>query len=511
MPFTASKSSKNLRHRPVGSFIYICQATWPDQTDFRMKLLTCLTAAFLFFNISFGQTPAKVWSLEECVNYALENNIQVRTNAMQTRINKNNLEAAWWNYSPGVSANSNSGWNFGLNIDPVTNQISETRRFTSSLSIGAQWVLYDGGRKYNSIAQNNHQYLASLYDLERISNDVRLNVASAYLQVLLNREILSVAEEQLKISDLQVKRTGKLVDAGSAPKGDLLQFEAQQARDEQNAVAARNSLLISKLQLANLLQLANPDDFEVADPQLEVPEPVLLTTSPSRIFGTAVENQPGILAAEERIKSSEEAVDWSQGGYWPTLSLQGQVGSSYSDQIKEATVTNEINIPVPVYDNNGDVIFIQQNQVVPSDFRNKAFSDQLSDNINEYFGFSLNVPIFNRMQVKNNVQNAIIQREISQLQLEQEKNSLRQVIYQAHADAKASYNSYLAAQKAVDASQESFKYADERFQVGAINQFDYENAKNSLAVAKSEMLRAKYDFIFKIKVLEFYLTNEVKL
>lgn len=475
-----------------------------------MKLLTCLTAAFLFINFAYGQSTEKIWSLEECVNYALENNIQVRSNALQVRINQNNLSTAKWNYAPGVSASSNAGYNFGLNIDPVTNEISESRRFTSSLNLQAQWVLIDGGRKWNSIAQNNHQYLASLYDLESVKNDVRLNVASAYLQVLLNREILGVAEEQLKISELQVKRTSQLVEAGSAPRGDLLQFEAQLARDEQNAVAARNSLLIGKIQLANLLQLTNPDEFQVADPELEVPEPVILTSSPSQIVDYAFENQPTISAARERIRSSEEGVDLSQGGFYPTLSLVGQVGTNYSDQILEATDFTVNNDPIAVT-GSGEPVFLPQGQLEPVDFRNKPFDDQFTDNINEYIGLNLSVPIFNRMQVKNSVQNSQIQYQVSQLQLEQEKNALRQTIYQAHADAKASYNSYLAAQKAVNASQESFNYAEERFGVGAINQFDYENAKNSLAVAKSEMLRAKYDYIFKVKVLEFYLTNEVKL
>ena len=430
---------------------------------------------------------------------------------LQTEVTKNNLESARWNYAPDLSLFNSTGWSFGLNIDPVTNIPTRNDRFTSSLSLNSNWVLFDGGRKFNSIARNNHEYLASLYDLESIKNDITLNVTSAYLQIMLNDEILGIAIEQEGISQLQVDQTQKLVDAGSSPLGDLLQFQAQLARDQQNTVAARNSVLISKLQLANLLLLPEPENFETAQPEPALPDAGWLAYQPGQVYTTALENQPNIKAAEERILSSEESVDLSQGGYLPTVSLQGRINTIYSDAIVQATSVTEVTYPSFIYDSNGNVVDVPTTQTIPVGFEPKAFNNQVSDNLSEYVGLNISVPIFSQMQVKNNVQNARIQYEISQLQLEQEKNQLKQTIYQAHADAKASYNSYLAAEKSVEASRESFSYAKERYELGAINQFDYETAKNSLAVAQSEMLRAKYDYIFKLKVLEFYLTNEIKL
>lgn len=480
-----------------------------------MRLLTPVLGFFLFVYSFVGHAQeAKLpesWSLQECVQYALDNNIQIQTSLLQVELSKNNLESAQWNYAPDLSLFNSTGWSFGFNIDPVTNIPTRNDRFTSSLSLNSNWVLYDGGRKYNSIARNNHDYLAAMYDLEAIKNNISLNVTSAYLQIMLNQEILGIAIEQEGISKLQVEQTRKLVDAGSSPRGDLLQFEAQLARDEQNTVTARNSLLISKLQLANLLMLQEPEKFETAQPELSLPDAGWLAYQPGQIYTTAIENQPNIKAAEERINSSEQSVDISQGGYLPTVSLQGRINTIYSDAIVQATATREVTYPNFIYDSNGNVVDVPTTQTIPDGFEPKPFNNQIPDNLSEYVGVNISVPIFSQMQVKNNVQNARIQYEISQLQYEQEKNQLKQTIYQAHADAKASYNSYLAAEKSVDASRESFNYARERYELGAINQFDYETAKNSLAVAQSEMLRAKYDYIFKLKVLEFYLTNEIRL
>jgi outer membrane protein len=437
----------------------------------------------LVYGSVIGQ--AKQWTIDECVAYAVENNIQVRQSELQAKISHNSSSQANWDYLPGVSAGTGYGLNNGLNIDPVTNQIASISRQTVSANIGASWVVYDGGRKYNSIAQNNYAYMTSLYDLESMKNDIRLNVASAFLQVLLNKEILAVAREQERVTQLQVNRMQKLVDAGSNPKGDLLQLEAQLIRDRQSTVAADNNVNISKIQLANLLQLQDPTDLDISDPNLGAPEASLIARGPEGILATALQNQPSVKSAESGILSSKEGLEVSKSAYLPTLSVNGQISTSYSDQ------------------------FLEVNQTT-GEFTTVPFDQQFNDNINKFVGVNLSIPIFNNSQ-RYQVRNAKLNLELAELNLEQTKNTLRQTIYQAHADAKASYNSYLAAEKSKEASEEAFKYSQERYNVGALNQFDYENSKNSLAAAVSEMARAKYDYIFKVKVLEFYLTNQVKL
>lgn len=451
-----------------------------------------------------------IWTIDKCVSYALENNLQIKQTQLQAEISKNTRQTAQWDYAPNLNFNATYGFNFGLNIDPVTNQISQASRQTGNFTLSSNWVLYDGGRKYNTIAQRNLEYMRSMYTLEDVKNDISLNVASGFLQILLNKEILAVAEEQERITSLQLERMNALVDAGARPKGDALQLQAQFARDKQNRIAAENAVVISRLSLANLLQLEEPDAFRISSPDLALPDAAMVARNPEGIYLTAEENQPGIKAAETAVESSKEQVQVSQSGYLPTLSLIGQVGTSYSDQIQQPTNTTTVQVPIGTVQGTNEVV-LSAPQTIPTGLEQKPFFDQTADNLNEFVGVQLQVPIFNRFSVRNNYQNAKINQEISRLQLEQEQNTLKQTIYQAHADAKASYNAYLAAEIAVESSEEAFKYAQERFNVGALNQFDFENSKNSLASAQSQMLQAKYDYIFKIKVLEFYLTNQVNL
>ncbi len=467
---------------------------------------------FFFCNYAWAQLPAEtIWTIDKCVSYAVENNLQVQQSKLQTELSKNNQQTAKLDYAPNLNFNSSYGFNFGLNIDPVTNQISQANRQTANFNLSSNWVLYDGGRKYNTIAQRNFQYVSALYSLEAVKNDIKLSVASGFLQILLNREILTVAIEQERITQLQMDRMQVLVDAGARPKGDALQLKAQLARDKQNRIAAENAVTISRLSLANILQLEKPDEFRISSPELEVPNATTIARNPDGIYSTAKENQPAIKAAETTVKSSEEQAQAAYSGYLPTLSLVGQIGTSYSNLIQQPTGTVEAPVQVGVVQGSGQPVFTEQPRIIPLGFEDKPFVNQATDNLNEFVGIQLQVPIFNRFSVRNNYQNARINKQISELQLAQEELNLRQTIYQAHADAKASYNSYLASEIAVESTEEAFKYAQERFNVGALNQFDFENAKNSLAQSQSEMLRAKYDYIFKVKVLEFYLTNQVNL
>lgn len=444
-----------------------------------MKLYLSLVLGGITTLLVQAQESPKTWTIDECVNYALSHNIQIQQSEIDQKSSLYSKQAAVANLFPSLNGSSSYFWNFGLNVDPVTNVPTRETRKTFNVSLSGNWVLIDGGQKWNALRERNLAYLSQLYSTENIQNDVKLNVASAFLQILLNREIYQVALEQQRVSQLQVDRIEKLVNAGSRPKGDQLQLEAQMARDQQNVIATKNALDISKLQLANLMQLENPDEFEIVAPEVELPGTENIMRTPESIYNVALESQPGIKSAEIGIQSSKEGVDAAHGAFFPTLSLAYGIGTNYSSQVEQ--------------------------------FLGQDFPTQLDQNVNEYVGFNLNIPIFNRYQTKNNYQVAKLNLERAKLQYELSRTDLKQTIYQTHADAKASYNSYLAAQKSVASSNESFNYAKQRFEVGALNQFDFENAQNNLAVAKSEMIRAKYDYIFKIKVLEFYLTNQIKL
>jgi len=458
-----------------------------------------------------AQSPfPEVWTLADCVEHALAQNITVEQARLRGEIASNNLQTAQFDYLPDLRLGNNLFWNFGLNIDPVTNQISQQSRQTANFQLSTNWVLYNGGAKYNTIAQRNHDLKAAQYDYEAARNDISLLVASSYLQILLNQEIADVAKEQVRITGLQVDRTSKLVRAGTLPEGELLQLQAQLARDEQNLIATENAVLIAKLQLTNILQLEDPSSFEVGRPELGLPSSSVLGTPAANVYQVAVDKQPSIRAAEMRYLSGQEGVDIAFSGFMPSLSLIGQVGTNYSDQIPNITGTAFSDpFTIGFVEGTQDPVLAVQN--IPVIDGVKPFNAQLADNINELIGFNLSIPLFSRRAVANNVQNARISADISRLNLEQVKNDLRQTIYQAHADARAAKLQFEAASKSVEASQKAFDYARQRFEVGAMNQVDFETAKNNLAAAQSQYVQAKYDFIFRIKVLEFYLTNNVNL
>lgn len=468
-----------------------------------------LLICFLSLSLHAQDFGPKQWTLVECVEHALAQNLSVEQARLRAQVAQNNLQTSQFDYLPDLRLGNSLFWNFGLNIDPVTNVISQQTRQTANFQLSSNWVLYNGGAKYNTIAQRNHDLKAAQYDYEAARNDISLMVASSYLQILLNQEIAAVAREQVRITGLQVERTRKLVLAGTLPEGELLQLEAQEARDQQNLIATENAVLIARLQLANMLQLEEPENFSIGAPELGLPNAEILNQPAAGVYATAVDRQPAIKAAEMRVLSGKEGVDLAFSGYLPTLSLIGQVGTSYSDQIPNVTGTNTTAIPFGYVGNSGELVYVQQELPVYDGI--KSFNSQVSDNLNQLVGLSLQVPLFSRRAVGNNLQNAKINAEITKLNLEQVKNDLRQTIYQAHADAKAAKLQFEAASKSVNASQKAFDYAKQRFEVGALNQVDFETAKNNLAAAKSQYAQAKYDFIFRVKVLEFYLTNNVNL
>jgi len=451
------------------------------------------------------------WTLQECVSQAIEHNITIQQAKLNAELANNNLDVSQWSYAPNLNFGTNYFWNFGLNIDPVTNQISRQTRQTANFNLSSNWSVYEGGRKYKTIARNNNSLLAARLDYEAAKNDISLNVASVYLQILLNKEIELVALEQIRISDLQVRRTEKMVATGSLARGDLLQLEAQLARDQQNLIASQNNVKLSRLQLANLLLIEDPANFDISSPEIAMPAATLISSSPAGIYSTAKENQPNVKSAEIKEKVSKQNISIAQSSYLPTLSLIAQVGTNYSDQIPNITGATDVLLPVGQVPSTGEIVTSISPRSIPTIDGIQAFNSQISDNLNEVVGINFSVPIFSRMAVRNSVQNAKINADIARLNLEQTKNTLKQTIYQAHADAKASYEQYKAAETSVKASQEAFDYAQQRFEVGAINQLDFESAKNNLASAKSQFSQAKYDYIFKIKVLEFYLTNQVAL
>lgn len=433
----------------------------------------------MFMDQAFTQN--KEWSLEECIRYALDNNIQIRQQGIQTKYMKNALDLAKFSMLPTISGSASHNYSFGRALDQTTYEYTENEKILSeNFYLGGNLTLFSGLQKYNTIKRSRFDLLASEEDLKNITDNVALNVALYYLQILLNKEIVAATQSQLDITMQQIEKTRKLVDAGSVARGNLLQIEAQAAQEELQLINIKNQLEASVLNITQLLELPSPDGFEVIVPEIPLDTNAVVSGSVSDIFNTAVLTRPEVKSSEFRLQSSEYDLKIAKGGRSPRLTMSNSFSTGYSDIRKKIVPT------------------------IPPSYENYPFADQINDNINYGVGFSLNIPILNGWQVNKNIANSKLAVENSKYTLEGSRKQLYKNIQQAYADASAALKRYAASVKAVTSTEESFRYTEQRFNVGMITPIDYNASKTQLLNAQSDMSQAKYEYIFKTKVLDFY-------
>lgn len=437
---------------------------------------------FLVYSYSF-QAQTKKWTLEECVRYAIANNISVKQTELDAKSTAIDKKDAKGNFLPTFNANASHSWNIGLNQDITTGLLrNQTTQFTSAgASVGID--IYKGLQNQNALRKANLSIIAAQYQVVKMKEDIALNVANAFLQVLFNKENLKVQQEQLTLNDKQLLRSEELVKAGSLPKGDLLDVKATVATNNQNVVTAENALLISKLSLAQLLQLKDFYNFDVADDTSPKDENNILNQTPNAIYEKAKENRTELKIAKTNLALAEKNVAIAKGSFQP--SLAGFY--NFSSRVSDADGFS--------FDSEGNVIGTKG----PN-----AFFNQFSDNKGQTFGAQLTIPIFNGFSVKNNVARSKISLEKSKIAVQQQELDLEQNVYTAFTDAKGALNTYESAIVAFEARQEAYHYATEKYAVGMMNSFDFNQAQTVLSNAQSEVIRTKYDSIFKLKVLEFY-------
>lgn len=459
---------------------------------------------------SFGASAqSEPWSLEKCIQHALDNNLQVKQSELNAEAAKSSATQGKLDLLPTLNAGASHGYNWGQTIDPFTNQFATDRVRSNSFSLSSNVTLFAGFQKQNTLKQRQYDYLASRYDLEKMRNDISMQIATTYLQVLFNQELLAVAKQQFDLTSLQVDRLRKMVEVGQLPKSNLLDLEAQLANEELNVVNTENQLSISLLRLKQLLQI-NSKDFSIDKPELEPNNLDQLGAEPSSIFNTAVQQRPEIKGAEYRMMSAQKARAAAFGSQSPRLTVSGSYGTGYSGN-------NKIGVGDTIIGTRyvGTTQNTLENVFAPTlsfeNFEPKPFKDQLDANLNQTLSFQLSIPLFNGWSTRNNVKRAKINHLNAELQLEQSKQQLQQDIQSAHNDAKAALKQYQATKKAQTALQESFKYAQARYEGQLINTIDYTDAKNKLTKAQSDLLRAKFDFIFKSKVLDFYQGKPLSL
>ncbi len=480
---------------------------------FKNTATSFILLILLFFasNLSAQEAEAKVWTLEECINYALENNIQVQQTEINQQLAEQDLKASKYDLLPNLNGFATNIYNFGQTIDPFTNQFATERVRSNSLGINTQLTLFDGFRNINTVKRNQADLESSKFDLEKMKNDISLNIANQYLQILFNKELLKNARNQLLVTQIQIDRVSKQVKAGALPEGSLRDIEAQFASEELQVVNAENQLRLSKLNLAQLLRLANAEEFDVLSPPLDDFQGVSELITPGALYLTALDIMPEIKSAEYSYYSAEKNRSLARGAYYPSLTMTGSVGSGYSGANQIVTDREFVGFTPNGNTVNGNPQMPVFSPSFLPTFETKPFADQLDDNFNRSFGFRLNIPIFNGMATRIGVQRAKLSVQSAELALEDSKLQLRQNIESAHNDAVAALKRYKAARKSVEALKLSFAYTQERFNVGLINSFDFNNEKNRLNNAQSELLQAKFDYIFRTKVLDFYQGKAINL
>lgn len=419
-----------------------------------------------------GLNAQKRWSLRECVNYAVEHNLQVIQNQYTKQNQEYNLKSARREYLPSVSANMSNGVSFGqasLGAGSFRND-----RFNNNVGVGADIMVYNNGRLEKNIRKIQFDVEASQYDIEAIRNDISLQIAQQYLTALLNKEIVKISQSALENAKKQYDRAKITTQVGTTAQTVLAEAEAALAREKQNVKKAEIDVGRALFAIVQLLQLSDYKDFDVED--VNIPETLdsQLATA-DQVLVTAYETRPEIKAAESRIKSAEAQTEVSKTAFWPTLTASAGLSSFYNNIL------------------NG-----------PGSSGQKSLFQQYDDNFGQNVGLSLNVPIFNKGKTKLQVEQSKLNESIAKNNLDQQKQTVKQNVQKAQFDADANYETYLAAVEAEKSSKLSMSFAEKSYAAGRTTIFDLNVARNNYANAQGSVAQAKYNYLFSLKLLNFY-------
>ncbi len=455
-----------------------------------------------------SQAQEKKWTLKECVAYALENNISVKQSQLDVELSDiENLQAIG-NFLPSVNLSSGVSENTGLSFSPLTNNAQTTTFLSATGRVSVGYTLFDGLKNFKQIQRAKISKLSSQFRLIKMEDDISLFVANNYLQVILNKANLKVLSSQNTVTKDQLTRTQDLVDAGVLPKGDILEIKATDASERQAIVNAENAVQVSLISLAQLLLIKDYQNFDIEDEGYDIVDDGISDKSVYEVVEKAKENRAEIKIAEQNVELAEKDVEIAKTSYYPTLQAFFGYDTRYSNT---SSFIQNVDPNSPVITREIGIVQATGQSVV-GDFPNSItqivgadpFLDQLSQNDGISYGFSLNIPILNGFSTKANVKRNEINLLKSKNQLEQAQLDLESTVYQAYVDAKGSLKSYEAATSAVESQELAYNYAKERYDVGLTNAFEFSQSKVKYDNANIELNRAKYDYIFKLKVLELY-------
>jgi len=423
-----------------------------------------------------GVSSAQVWTLQRCIDYAIENNIQIRQSDIAAQTRDIDLNSARSSRLPGVSAGASQGWSFGRSIT-ADNTYANTNTSSTSFNIGADMTLFAGRRIAGNIQLAELSLEAAKADLERIKDDVRVQVAQAFIQIVYNRSILEVARGQVTIDSMQVERLTALAAIGKASSAEVSSQKATLAQSNLSVTQAQNNLNMSILTLTQLLDLPSPEGFEIVAPTTDeitfnIPD------DPEEIYRQALGIKPAIKSEELRLEQASRNIDVARGSFYPTLSLSAGAGTGY-------------------YTN--------------SKIQSQPFGDQIKNNLGQNVGLNLSIPIFSRNSNRNSVRSAQLSKMNQEMQLDNAKKQLYKEIQQAYYNAVASKSRYESSQDVETSAQESFQLVQAKYESGKASITEFNESKNRLVTAQADVIKYRYEYLFNTALLEFYRNSTFEL
>ena len=467
-----------------------------------------ITFTALIFCVSFymqGQTL----TLQECVELALEKNITIKQSELDIANAELDKSNAFGNFLPNINAQTSHSWNIGLNQNITTGLLENLTTQFSSLGVNMGVDIYNGLQNVKRLHRANLAIIAQQYNLADITDDTALLVANSYLQVMFNREQLGVQESQFAVSLKELERTKILIEAGVLTTGDIFELEATIASQQQAVVQAQNNLRLTKINLAQLLLITDYENFDIAVEAFDVPFPQILDETPKAIFEKALSDRNDIKLSLTNLEISKTDIEIAKTSLQPSLSAFYSYSTriSYSDRLTGTGVFNQFPIGTVAATGQEVVTQVEQRGVIgPS-----PFLDQLQTNDGHNFGIQLSIPILNGFSAKNNVKRSKVNLMRFENQFEQQKLGLESTVNQAYNDAKGAFNFYKAAQKTVIARNDAYDDANKRYAAGILNSFEFTQIKQRYEASVSDELRAKFDYVFKLKVLEFYFGLKLEI
>lgn len=438
-----------------------------------MRTITYFLAATLVLPASAQQA----WDLRQCIDYAIEHNLTIKQQEENRHQSEVDLNTAQWSRLPNLNGSASHSFNFGRSLQ-ADNTYQSINTQNTNFSLNTSVPLFTGLQIPHNIALQKLNLKAATEDLQKAKDDISLQIASLYLQVLYNQELALIARQQVALSQEMLEQKKAYLDNGKASEAEWYEAKSRVAQDELSAVQAENNCRLALLDLSQLLELPTPDGFSIVSPDIDERHLSGSIVAPEDIFQEAVLSKPAIKAATYRLEGAAHSIRMAQSAYYPQLSFGAGIGTNY-------------------YKVNG--------------YQNNSFGSQLKDNFSQYFGFSLSVPIFNRFATRNQVRSARIRQNTLNWQLEEAKKSLFKEIQQAYYNALNAESQLKSSVTADEAAEASFRLMKEKYAQGKANATEYNESRTNWMKAVSNRLQAKYDYVFRTKILDFYRGIELKL